>query len=97
MRAVSLLILAESETEKRKWVGILEGLQSILAKNRLKNRIVHNLHEAYDSNLPAIKTTLSAAIIGQHIYKVTVMLEYCFIVLLSIALACGELETGFGN
>lgn len=64
-RAVSLLVLAESEAEKRKWVGILEGLQSILAKNRLKNRIVHVLHEAYDSNLPAIKTTLSAAIIGQ--------------------------------
>uniref|UniRef100_A0A6Q2XWX2 non-specific serine/threonine protein kinase n=1 Tax=Esox lucius TaxID=8010 RepID=A0A6Q2XWX2_ESOLU len=63
-RAVSLLVLAESETEKRKWVGILEGLQSILAKNRLKNRVVHALHEAYDSSLPAIKTTLSAAIIG---------------------------------
>ncbi|XP_034169646.2 serine/threonine-protein kinase MRCK beta isoform X2 [Pangasianodon hypophthalmus] len=65
-RAVSLLVLAESEAEKRKWVGILEGLQSILAKNRLKNRIVHVLHEAYDSNLPAIKTTLSAAIIDRE-------------------------------
>ncbi|KAI5090519.1 serine/threonine-protein kinase MRCK beta isoform X2 [Silurus meridionalis] len=65
-RAVSLLVLAESESEKRKWVGILEGLQSILAKNRLKNRIVHVLHEAYDSNLPAIKTTLSAAIIDRE-------------------------------
>ncbi|GAA6095816.1 serine/threonine-protein kinase MRCK beta isoform X4 [Tachysurus ichikawai] len=65
-RAVSLLVLAESEAEKRKWVGILEGLQSILAKNRLKNRVVHVLHEAYDSNLPAIKTTLSAAIIDRE-------------------------------
>uniref|UniRef100_A0A3P8YRH7 non-specific serine/threonine protein kinase n=1 Tax=Esox lucius TaxID=8010 RepID=A0A3P8YRH7_ESOLU len=65
-RAVSLLVLAESETEKRKWVGILEGLQSILAKNRLKNRVVHALHEAYDSSLPAIKTTLSAAIIDRE-------------------------------
>uniref|UniRef100_A0AAY4EI48 non-specific serine/threonine protein kinase n=1 Tax=Denticeps clupeoides TaxID=299321 RepID=A0AAY4EI48_9TELE len=62
-KTVSLLLLAESEPEKRKWVGILEGLQNILAKNRLKNRVVHVLHEAYDSCLPAIKTTLSAAVI----------------------------------
>lgn len=66
VRAVSLLVLAESEAEKRKWVGILEGLQSILAKNRLKNRVVHVLHEAYDSSLPAIKTTLSAAIVDRE-------------------------------
>nr|XP_009292897.1 serine/threonine-protein kinase MRCK beta isoform X3 [Danio rerio] len=66
IRPVPLLILAESEAEKRKWVGILEGLQSILAKNRLKNRVVHVLHEAYDSSLPAIKTTLSAAIVDRE-------------------------------
>uniref|UniRef100_A0A8K9XCS2 Serine/threonine-protein kinase MRCK beta n=1 Tax=Oncorhynchus mykiss TaxID=8022 RepID=A0A8K9XCS2_ONCMY len=61
--AVSLLVLAESEAEKKKWMGILESLQSILAKNRLRNRVVHVLHEAYDSSLPAIKTTLCAAIV----------------------------------
>ncbi|XP_066533839.1 serine/threonine-protein kinase MRCK beta isoform X2 [Hoplias malabaricus] len=66
VRAVSLLVLAESEAEKRKWVGILEGLQSILAKHSLKNRVVHVLHEAYDSSLPAIKTTLSAAIVDRE-------------------------------
>ncbi|XP_050993949.1 serine/threonine-protein kinase MRCK beta isoform X3 [Labeo rohita] len=66
IRPVPLLVLAESEAEKRKWVGILEGLQSILAKNRLKNRVVHALHEAYDSSLPAIKTTLSAAIVDRE-------------------------------
>ncbi|KAM6954695.1 serine/threonine-protein kinase MRCK beta [Aplochiton taeniatus] len=64
--AVSLLVLAESEAEKRKWVGILEGLQSILAKNRLKNRLVHAVHEAYDASLPAIKTTMSAAIVDRE-------------------------------
>lgn len=63
--AVSLLVLAESEAEKKKWMGILESLQSILAKNRLRNRVVHVLHEAYDSSLPAIKTTLCAAIVGE--------------------------------
>ncbi|XP_059354883.1 serine/threonine-protein kinase MRCK beta-like isoform X4 [Carassius carassius] len=66
IRPVPLLVLAESETEKRKWVGILEGLQNILAKNRLKNRVVHVLHEAYNSSLPAIKTTLSAAIVDRE-------------------------------
>uniref|UniRef100_A0A671PT58 non-specific serine/threonine protein kinase n=1 Tax=Sinocyclocheilus anshuiensis TaxID=1608454 RepID=A0A671PT58_9TELE len=66
VRPVPLLVLAESEVEKRKWVGILEGLQNILAKNRLKNRVVHVLHEAYDSSLPAIKTTLSAAIVDRE-------------------------------
>lgn len=66
VRPVPLLVLAESEAEKRKWVGILEGLQNILAKNHLKNRVVHVLHEAYDSSLPAIKTTLSAAIVDRE-------------------------------
>ncbi|KAJ8399206.1 hypothetical protein AAFF_G00415850 [Aldrovandia affinis] len=65
-RTVSLLVLAESEAEKRKWVGILEGLQNILYKNKLKNRVVHVLQEAYDSSLPAIKTTLSAAIVDRE-------------------------------
>ncbi|XP_031437858.1 serine/threonine-protein kinase MRCK beta isoform X3 [Clupea harengus] len=65
-RCMSLLVLAESEAEKRKWVGILEGLQSILAKNRLRNRVVHELLEAYDSNLPAIKTMLCAAVVDRE-------------------------------
>ncbi|XP_022360875.1 serine/threonine-protein kinase MRCK beta isoform X3 [Enhydra lutris kenyoni] len=59
----SLLILTENENEKRKWVGILEGLQSILHKNRLKNQVVHVPQEAYDSTLPLIKAVLSAAVI----------------------------------
>ncbi|XP_068110727.1 serine/threonine-protein kinase MRCK beta isoform X2 [Hyperolius riggenbachi] len=61
----SLLILTESETEKRKWVGILEGLQSILQKNNLKNKVVHCPQEAYDSTLPLIKTIVAAAIIDR--------------------------------
>ncbi|XP_025775198.1 serine/threonine-protein kinase MRCK beta [Puma concolor] len=59
----SLLILTENENEKRKWVGILEGLQSILHKNRLRNQIVHVPQEAYDSTLPLIKAVLSAAVV----------------------------------
>lgn len=60
----SLLILTENENEKRKWVGILEGLQSILHKNRLRNQLVHIPQEAYDSSLPLIKAVLTAAIVG---------------------------------
>ncbi|XP_045416146.1 serine/threonine-protein kinase MRCK beta isoform X3 [Lemur catta] len=59
----SLLILTENENEKRKWVGILEGLQSILHKNRLRNQVVHVPQEAYDSSLPLIKAVLTAAIV----------------------------------
>lgn len=65
LSSVSLLVLAESEVEKRKWVRILEGMQSILTKNLLKSQQVHILHEAYDASLPIIKTTLSAAVLGQ--------------------------------
>ncbi|XP_034436458.1 serine/threonine-protein kinase MRCK beta isoform X3 [Hippoglossus hippoglossus] len=64
--SVSLLVLAESELEKRKWVRILEGLQSILTKNLLKSQQVHVLHEAYDASLPVIKTTLSAAVLDRE-------------------------------
>ncbi|KAF0024056.1 hypothetical protein F2P81_024686 [Scophthalmus maximus] len=64
--SVSLLVLAESEVEKRKWVRILESLQSILTKNLLKSRQVHVLHEAYDASLPVIKTTLSAAVLDRE-------------------------------
>ncbi|XP_006276316.1 serine/threonine-protein kinase MRCK beta isoform X2 [Alligator mississippiensis] len=64
-KTCSLLILTENENEKRKWVGILEGLQSILHKNRLKNQVVHVPQEAYDSTLPLIKTSLAAAILDR--------------------------------
>ncbi|XP_060908750.1 serine/threonine-protein kinase MRCK beta isoform X5 [Labrus mixtus] len=66
LSAVSLLVLAESEEEKRKWVRILEGLQNILTKNLLRNRQVHVLNEAYDASLPIIKTTLSAAVLDRE-------------------------------
>lgn len=70
LSSVSLLVLTESEVEKRKWVRILESLQSILTKNLLKNRQVHMLHEAYDASLPIIKSTLSAAVLGQFLQAV---------------------------
>ncbi|XP_069772571.1 serine/threonine-protein kinase MRCK beta isoform X2 [Narcine bancroftii] len=65
-RSCSLLILTESENEKKKWVGILEGLQNILQKNKLRNRVVFTPQEAYDRTLPLIKTSLSAAVIDRE-------------------------------
>ncbi|KAM3852857.1 serine/threonine-protein kinase MRCK beta isoform 1-T1 [Vipera latastei] len=64
-KTCSLLILTENENEKRKWVGILEGLQSILHKNKLRNQVIHIPQEAYDSALPFIKTCLAATIIDR--------------------------------
>ncbi|XP_048856476.1 serine/threonine-protein kinase MRCK beta-like isoform X2 [Brienomyrus brachyistius] len=65
-RTASLLVLAENESEKRKWVGILEGLKTIVQKSQPPERSVHLLSEAYDSGLPAIKMTLSAAILDRE-------------------------------
>ncbi len=76
LSSVSLLVLAESEVEKRKWVRILESLQSILNKNLLKNRQVHVLHEAYDASLPIIKTALSAAVLGQSQLLLSTPVKY---------------------
>ncbi|XP_023203973.1 serine/threonine-protein kinase MRCK beta isoform X2 [Xiphophorus maculatus] len=64
--SVSLLVLAESEEEKKKWVRVLESLQNILTKNQLKNQQVHILHEAYDASLPLIKTALCAAVLDRE-------------------------------
>ncbi|XP_043915519.1 serine/threonine-protein kinase MRCK alpha isoform X2 [Protopterus annectens] len=59
----SILVLADSENEKNKWVGVLNELHRILKKNKLKDRSVYIPKEAYDSTLPLIKTTQSAAIL----------------------------------
>ncbi|XP_061480987.1 serine/threonine-protein kinase MRCK alpha isoform X2 [Rhineura floridana] len=62
----SILILADSENEKSKWVGVLNELHRILKKNKLKDRSVYLPKEAYDSTLPLIKTTQAAAIIDHE-------------------------------
>ncbi|NXE92214.1 MRCKA kinase, partial [Menura novaehollandiae] len=62
----SILILADGENEKSKWLGVLNELHRILKKNKLKDRSVYVPKEAYDSTLPLIKTTQSAAIIDHE-------------------------------
>uniref|UniRef100_A0A8C1E1J8 Serine/threonine-protein kinase MRCK alpha n=1 Tax=Cyprinus carpio carpio TaxID=630221 RepID=A0A8C1E1J8_CYPCA len=58
-----ILILADNEQERSKWVCALNELHRILRKNKLKERFVYVPKEAYDSTLPLIKTTQTAAII----------------------------------
>uniref|UniRef100_H3C824 Serine/threonine-protein kinase MRCK alpha n=1 Tax=Tetraodon nigroviridis TaxID=99883 RepID=H3C824_TETNG len=62
----SVLILADSDQERNKWVGLLNELHRILRKNKLKERFVYVPKEAYDSTLPLIKSTQSAAIIDHE-------------------------------
>ena len=60
-------MLADSENEKSKWVGVLSELHKILKKNKFRDRSVYVPKEAYDSTLPLIKTTQAAAIIGMDL------------------------------
>ncbi|XP_053315305.1 serine/threonine-protein kinase MRCK alpha isoform X3 [Spea bombifrons] len=62
----SILLLADSESEKSKWVAVLNELHRILKKNKLKDRSVYIPKEAYDSTLPLIKNTQSAAILDHE-------------------------------
>ncbi|XP_026085924.1 serine/threonine-protein kinase MRCK alpha-like isoform X6 [Carassius auratus] len=62
----SFLILADSDQERTKWVGLLNELHRLLKKSKLKERFVYAPKEAYDSTLPLIKTTQSAAIIDHE-------------------------------
>ncbi|XP_051951411.1 serine/threonine-protein kinase MRCK alpha-like [Xyrauchen texanus] len=61
-----ILILADNEQERTKWVCALNELHRILKKNKLKERFVYMPKEAYDSTLPLIKTTQAAAIIDHE-------------------------------
>lgn len=62
----SILMLADGETERSKWVGVLSELHKILKKNKFRDRSVYVPKEAYDSTLPLIKTTQAAAIIDHE-------------------------------
>lgn len=62
-------MLADSENEKSKWVGVLSELHKILKKNKFRDRSVYVPKEAYDSTLPLIKTTQAAAILGMRLSR----------------------------
>ncbi|XP_026543334.1 serine/threonine-protein kinase MRCK gamma [Notechis scutatus] len=62
----SMLFLADSEAEMRRWTQVLSELQQMLRQNRHCNRSVYVLKEAYDNGLPFIPHALSAAILDRE-------------------------------
>ncbi|XP_072351121.1 serine/threonine-protein kinase MRCK alpha-like, partial [Scyliorhinus torazame] len=62
----SLLVLAESESEKKKWVTVINELVDIRKQSGFEERPAVCLKEAYDSALPLIRNTLTAAILDKE-------------------------------
>ncbi|XP_059811197.1 serine/threonine-protein kinase MRCK alpha-like isoform X1 [Hypanus sabinus] len=61
----SLLVLADSESERRKWVTVINELVSICKQNGLRESLALEATEAYDSTLPLIQSVQSGAILDQ--------------------------------
>nr|XP_051684995.1 serine/threonine-protein kinase MRCK gamma [Oryctolagus cuniculus] len=59
----TVLLLAESEAERERWLQVLGELQRLLADSRPRPRPVYILKEAYDNGLPLLPHTLCAAVI----------------------------------
>nr|XP_009860020.1 serine/threonine-protein kinase MRCK alpha isoform X1 [Ciona intestinalis]XP_026692048.1 serine/threonine-protein kinase MRCK alpha isoform X1 [Ciona intestinalis] len=60
-----VLLLAESETAKSKWVGALSEVLRILRKHQLRDKSIYRPLETYDPTLPMIKSSMSASVIDQ--------------------------------
>lgn len=61
----TVLLLAENEGERERWLQVLSELQRLLLDARPRPRPVYTLKEAYDNGLPLLPHTLCAAIIGK--------------------------------
>ncbi|XP_073739609.1 serine/threonine-protein kinase MRCK gamma isoform X4 [Callorhinus ursinus] len=61
----TVLLLAESEAERERWLQVLGELQRLLLDTRPRPRPVYTLKEAYDNGLPLLPHALCAAIIDQ--------------------------------
>uniref|UniRef100_A0A2K5Y1U0 Serine/threonine-protein kinase MRCK gamma n=1 Tax=Mandrillus leucophaeus TaxID=9568 RepID=A0A2K5Y1U0_MANLE len=61
----TVLLLAESEGERERWLQVLGELQRLLLDARPRPRPVYTLKEAYDNGLPLLPHTLCAAILDQ--------------------------------
>ncbi|KAM4845900.1 serine/threonine-protein kinase MRCK gamma [Thomomys bottae] len=62
----TVLLLAESEGERERWLQVLGELQRLLLDTRPRPRPVYTLKEAYDNGLPLLPHTLCAAIVDQE-------------------------------
>ena len=58
-----LLMLADTESEKTKWVVALNELHRILKRNKLPNRAVMKPKEVMDNSITLTKTAGSGALI----------------------------------
>lgn len=63
---LSVLLLADSESEKGRWEAVLNELHRLLVKHQLPDRSVYLPKEAYDSALPLIRNAQSAAIVDHE-------------------------------
>ncbi|XP_057408520.1 serine/threonine-protein kinase MRCK gamma isoform X14 [Balaenoptera acutorostrata] len=71
----TVLLLAESEGERERWLQVLGELQQLLLDARPRPRPVYTLKEAYDNGLPLLPHALCAAIIGYAAPYLTVFSE----------------------
>ncbi|XP_062952071.1 serine/threonine-protein kinase MRCK gamma [Cynocephalus volans] len=62
----SVLLLAENEGERERWLQVLGELQRLLLAARPRPLPVYTLKEAYDNRLPLLPHALCAAIIDQE-------------------------------
>ena len=60
-----LLLLADSENEKNKWVNALTELQKILRRNLLPDKAVLRAKELFDAAMPLVKISNCADIVGE--------------------------------
>ncbi|XP_064603051.1 serine/threonine-protein kinase MRCK alpha-like isoform X2 [Liolophura sinensis] len=58
-----VLLLADSEIDRQRWVGALTELHKLLRKNKLPNKAVYQAQEIYDNALSLVKGTHSAAVL----------------------------------
>lgn len=61
----TVLLLAENEGERERWLQVLSELQRLLLDARPRPRPVYTLKEAYDNGLPLLPHTLCAAVIDR--------------------------------
>ena len=61
-----LLLLADSENEKNKWVNALTELQKIMRQNLLPDKAVIRAKELFDSGMALVKISNCAAILGMY-------------------------------
>ncbi|XP_052058877.1 serine/threonine-protein kinase MRCK alpha-like isoform X2 [Mytilus californianus] len=61
-----VLMLAESEQERHRWVGALNELHKLLRKNKLPYKSAFQAQEVYDNSLSLVKSTNSCLILEQN-------------------------------